>query len=83
MGVTTENTPNPRAMKFTVGSPVGGPATFTDAATADERVAPILELEGVISVFMTADFVTATRDGDTTWDSLAPAIVDILETTFG
>jgi hypothetical protein len=83
MGVTTENTPNPRAMKFAVGSPVGGPATFTDAATADERVAPILELEGVISVFMTADFVTATRDGDATWDSLAPAIVDILETTFG
>ena len=83
MDVVTENTPNPRAMKFSVGSPVGGPATFTDAATADERVAPILELEGVVSVFMTADFVTATRDGDATWDSLVPVIVDILETTFG
>ena len=83
MVVVTENTPNPRAMKFSVGSPVGGPATFTDAATADGRVAPILELEGVVSVFMTADFVTATRDGDATWDSLVPAIVDILETTFG
>ena len=83
MGVVTENTPNPRAMKFSVGSPVGGPATFTDAATADERIAPILELEGVTSVFMTADFVTATRDGDATWDTLVPAIVDILETTFG
>lgn len=83
MGVKTENTPNPRAMKFTVGSPVGGPATFTDAASADERIAPILELEGIVSVFITADFVTATRDGDATWDSLAPTIVDILETTFG
>ena len=82
MGVVTENTPNPRAMKFSVGSPVGGPATFTDAATADDRVAPILELDGIVSVFMTADFVTATRDTDATWDLLAPAIVDILETTF-
>ena len=83
MGVLVETTPNPMAMKFTVGSPVGGPATFTDAASADERIAPILELEGVISVFMTADFVTATRTSDETWDSLVPAIVDILETTFG
>lgn len=82
MGVVTENTPNPRAMKFSVGSPVGGPATFTDAATADDRVAPILELDGIVSVFMTADFVTATRDADATWDQLVPAIVDILETTF-
>jgi hypothetical protein len=71
------------AMKFTVGLPVGGPATFTEAAGADERIAPILELEGIISVFMTADFVTATRTSDVTWDSLVPAIVDILETTFG
>lgn len=83
MDVVVENTPNPRAMKFTVGSPVGGPATFTDAATADERVAAVLELDGVTSVFMTADFITATRDGDATWDSLVPTIVGILETTFG
>jgi hypothetical protein len=83
MGVVTENTPNPRAMKFTVGVPVGGPATFTDAATADEWVAAILDLDGVVSVFMTANFVTATRDSDAAWDQLAPAIVDILETTFG
>lgn len=82
MGVVTENTPNPRAMKFSVGSPVGGPATFTDSATADDRVAPILDLEGIVSVFMTADFVTATRDTDASWDQLVPAIVDILETTF-
>ncbi len=83
MDVVVENTPNPRAMKFTVGSPVGGPATFTDAATADERVAAVLKLDGVTSVFMTADFITATRDGDATWDSLVPTIVGILETTFG
>jgi hypothetical protein len=27
--------------------------------------------------------VTATRTSDVTWDSLVPAIVGILETTFG
>lgn len=83
MGVLIENTPNPNALKFTVGSPVGPPATFTDAATADERVAPILELEGVTSLFMTADFVTVTRQPTADWESLAPSISIILERSFG
>jgi NFU1 iron-sulfur cluster scaffold homolog, mitochondrial len=83
LGVVIENTPNPNALKFTVGNPVGGPATFTDAATADDRVAPILELEGVVSVFMTANFVTVTRLPTADWEYLAQPISDILERTFG
>lgn len=83
MGVIVETTPNPRAMKFTLGAPVGGPATFTDAATADERVAGILELEGVTSVFMTGNFVTVTRTEAATWDDLADPIVAVLTTSFG
>lgn len=82
MAVVVENTPNPRAMKFTVGTPVGGPATFTDPAATDERVAPILRLLGVRSVFMTGDFVTVTRNDEETWDAIVPEVVAILESSF-
>ena len=82
MSVVVESTPNPRAMKFTVGSPVGGPATYVDAASADDSVAPILNVEGVRSVFMTGDFVTVTRTEESSWDTIIDAVVAILESSF-
>ena len=83
MAVVVETTPNPRAMKFTVGMPVGGPATFVDAESAEDSVAPILNIEGVQSVFMTGDFVTVTRTDEISWDSVVDTIVEILEESFG
>ena len=83
MAVLVETTPNPRAMKFTVGVPVGGPATYVDAASADDSVAPILDIQGVRSVFMTGDFVTVTRSEDSSWDSIVDEVVTILEASFG
>ena len=69
-------------MKFTVGVPVGGPATYVDAVSADDSVAPILNIEGVLSVFMTGDFVTVTRTEDSSWDSIVDPVVAILESSF-
>ena len=83
MAVIVETTPNPRAMKFTVDTPVGGPATFVDAASADESVAPILNIDGVLSVFMTGSFVTVTRSDDSSWDTIVDPVVKILESSFG
>ena len=83
MSIVVETTPNPRAMKFTVGSPVGGPATYVDAAAADESVAPILDIDGVQSVFMTGDFVTVTRSDESSWDSIVDGVIAILESSFG
>ena len=82
MAVLVETTPNPRAMKFTVGVPVGGPATYVDAADADESVAPILDIEGVRSVFMTGDFVTVTRTDESSWDTIVDEVVAILEASY-
>ena len=82
MGVVVENTPNPRALKFTVDTPVGGPTTFTDEATADERVAPILGLDGVVSVFIAANFITVTRSEEASWDDLADPIRAVVEAAF-
>jgi hypothetical protein len=82
--VTVETTPNPRARKFTVGVPVGGPATFT-AQTAGDRaewMGIILELTGVVSLFLTSDFVTVTGDDTVDWAAITPDIVSALEREF-
>lgn len=84
MPVSPEPTPNPNAMKFTVGQPVGGPATYTpDGEVDDPTAAEILDVEGVVSMFMTADFVTVTKSAETRWDSITPRVVAALESRFG
>ncbi len=82
MGITVETTPNPRAMKFNVGSPVGETATATSTDGADERIAPLFDVDGVMSVFMTADFVTVTRTEDAEWDGIVPEVLAVLEESF-
>jgi hypothetical protein len=84
MPVSTEPTPNPNAMKFTVGEPVGGPATFSASGQVDDpTAAEILEIEGVVSVFMTADFVTVTKLPHADWEFITPQAVAALESRFG
>lgn len=84
MPVTVETTPNPRARKFTVGVPVGGPATFSAQTDGDraEWVRTILDLAGVVSLFLTSDFVTVTGDETVDWDAITPGIMSALEGAF-
>ena len=84
MPVVAEPTPNPNARKFTVGKPVGGPATFTAANAADDpTAADLLAIEGVASVFMTADFVTVTKTADVDWTAIEPRAGEVLNRRFG
>lgn len=83
MPVSMEPTPNPNAMKFTVGQPVGGPATYTSADADDPTAAAILGMDGVVSVFMTADFVTITKTPEADWDAITPEAESILQARFG
>ncbi|MGI9666813.1 MAG: NifU N-terminal domain-containing protein [Acidimicrobiia bacterium] len=83
MPVTVETTPNPAAMKFTVGTPVGGPATYSDAAESEDPFGSILALTGVRSVFCTADFVTVSGSADIDWSSIVPQVSAILEESYG
>lgn len=84
MPVTVHNTPNPHALKFTVGRDVGGPKTFVAGADADDPIAAgLLAIDGVMSVFMSADFVTLSKRPDVEWDVIADPAVDILEQHFG
>lgn len=84
MPVRPEPTPNPNALKFSVGKPVGGPSTFTTSDDIDDPLASsLLSIEGVTSVFMTADFVTVTKLADTDWDQITPAATTLLDEHFG
>jgi hypothetical protein len=84
MAVQISNTPNPNALKFTVGVDVGGPATFVAGQeTDDANATALLAIDGVTSVFMTADFVTLSKTPESSWDTIAPAATGLLEKRFG
>ncbi|MGH8875640.1 MAG: NifU N-terminal domain-containing protein [Acidimicrobiia bacterium] len=84
MPITTEPTPNPNALKFTVGKPVGGPTTFVAGTeTHDPLASALLALDGVTSVFLTADFVTLSKASDADWETIAPSARQILDGHFG
>jgi hypothetical protein len=83
MTVRVEPTPNPNAVKFSVGMPVGGPGTYVKGAEpAEEFLASLLQVEGVASVFFTADFITISKTPDGSWDVITPEATAILENHF-
>ena len=76
--------PNPNAMKFTVGKSVGGPTTHVAGTPPEQGFArDLLAIPGVISIFLTADFVTISKTSDVPWDSIIPEATSILEGEFG
>ena len=84
MAVQAASTPNPNAFRFSVGAQVGGPGTYVKGSDVEEEyLARILELDGVASVFFTADFVTISKSPDGSWESITPQAVEILEAHFG
>ncbi len=84
MPVRSEPTPNPNAMKFTVGMDVGGPKTYAPGSASDEPVAAeLLGIRGVTSIFMTANFVTLTKAPDADWGDIEPAAKEILDSHYG
>ena len=83
MPVTVHGTPNPNALKFEVGVDVGGPKAFASGQAADDPLATeLLVLPGVVSVFMSADFVTLTKSPEGEWAEIAEPAQEILERHF-
>ncbi len=83
MPVTMEPTPNPNAMKFSVGRSVEGPKTFLAGQETDDPIAQeLLEIPGVTSIFMTADFVTVSKAPDGDWSEIVPRAQEALESHF-
>ena len=79
MFIQTESTPNPATLKFLPGNPVMETGTANFAAPDDANRSPLAQSlfanEGVIGVFLGADFITVTKSGDKEWDVMKPLIL--------
>lgn len=83
MPIVPQYTPNPNALKFSVGVEVGGPCSYVPANAGEDPLArELFGIEGVMSVFMTADFVTVTKKPDADWSGIDSAVTAILERRF-
>ena len=79
MFIQTESTPNPATLKFLPGNPVMETGTANFAAADEANRSPLAQTlfaaEGVIGVFLGADFITVTKSGDKEWDVMKPLIL--------
>ena len=79
MFIQTEQTPNPATLKFLPGCTVmeSGTANFPErgAAARSPLAEHLFELADVTGVFLGADFITVTKNGDSEWHQLKPAVL--------
>ena len=79
MFIQTESTPNPATLKFLPGNAVmtAGTANFAapDEAGASPLAQSLFTNEGVIGVFLGADFITVTKSADKDWEVMKPLIL--------
>lgn len=81
MFIQTEDTPNPQSMKFLPGREVIGRGEMgIDFPTpASAKVSPLatalFDVDGVVGVYLGADFLTVTKDPTVDWVHLKPAVL--------
>jgi hypothetical protein len=70
------STPNPNALRFALDVSLPGTVSASSAADAgdDPFLGALLAIDGVASVFGTADFVTVTRRPGADWDAIVEAV---------
>jgi Fe-S cluster biogenesis protein NfuA len=84
MYIQTEETPNPRTLKFLPNRDVAGatPMTFGDSeqAKVSNLASLLFNVEGVESVFLGSDFISVSRKADFEWTMVkAKVITAIME----
>lgn len=79
MFIQTESTPNPATLKFLPGNTVMTTGTANFAAPDEAGRSPLAQslfgTEGVIGVFLGADFITVTKSGEKDWEVMKPLIL--------
>jgi Fe-S cluster biogenesis protein NfuA len=79
MFIQTEQTPNPATLKFLPGCTVmeTGTANFPErgAAARSPLAEHLFQLPEITGVFLGADFITVTKNGDSEWHQLKPAVL--------
>ncbi|GGY46633.1 NifU family protein [Parvularcula lutaonensis] len=81
MFIRTEDTPNPQSLKFLPDQPVLGQGQLgmdfpsPGAAKISPLATALFDVDGVVSVYLGADFVTVSKDQTVDWESIKPAIL--------
>ena len=82
MFIQTEQTPNPATLKFLPGRSVmpSGTADFPsrDSAGRSPLANRLFGVDGVRGVFLGSDFITVTKEGDSDWHVMKPAVLGAL-----
>ena len=79
MFIQTEITPNPATLKFLPGQQVMPSGTADYTTTEEGAQSPLagrlFAVAGVCGVFLGHDFITVTKEPDTDWDGIKPALL--------
>jgi Fe-S cluster biogenesis protein NfuA len=79
MFIQTEHTPNPATLKFLPGITVmqSGTANYTviDEAENSPLAMRLFGIEGIKSVYLGSDFITATKLDDKEWEVIKPQVL--------
>jgi len=69
-------TPNPNALRFSLSVKLPSTVSASSAGEAggDPFLGALLAIDGVASVFATADFVTVTRAAGADWEPIVAAV---------
>ena len=85
MFVQTEETPNPNTLKFLPGKKVSecGPVEFVNKKeTNNELVRNLLAVNGVVMVFLGADFITIKKKDKTNWSDIKHIAISFINDYF-
>ncbi|CAG6017137.1 unnamed protein product [Menidia menidia] len=87
LSIQTQDTPNPRSLKFLPGKPVLGSGTIDfpspNSAECSSLARDLFEIEGVKSVFFGPDFITVTKtDEDVEWTDIKPHAFEVISKFF-
>ena len=81
--VQVQPTPNVNALKFVLNRRLteGRSRTFRSAAEAADvpYAAQLLQIPGVVQVFVLNDFITVTRDPSADWNAILPQAEEIIK----
>lgn len=84
MFIQTEDTPNPASLKFLPGEPVLGagapPMDFPtyESAAGSPLARALFAVDGVVSVFLGANFVTVSKDQTVDWVHIKPSVLGVI-----
>ncbi|MEZ5009283.1 MAG: NifU family protein [Chitinophagales bacterium] len=85
--IYTESTPNPATLKFVLNRPLFPNDYYEFEGIEDTENAPLakalFEIDGVIGVFISNNFVTISKNEDWMWVELMPSIKDFLKNYLG